>query len=252
MLLLTDQLQEVELYLTAPLYIYDAKEISLFDKLLFTSIYGLTKSIGSTKMTDKYFIVLLSKSKKTIAKSMKRLDDNGYIERETFFNRKEKKRSRKIKLIRKVAEKKTIHAPIEIYLHDLTDGAKMLLIQLVGLSKKDGYTFVTNKELAEKLNSSSRQIRRYLKQLKENDFIFLENEKSANRLIKVNDRLKDNSVDFEGNNEFSNSLEKTKEVIRVNFEREKNEKMYSYVDNKTDDSYKDDEDINDYHKRLFF
>src|SRR5699024_3108902 len=170
MLILTNQLEEVELYITAPLYIYKAERLSLFDKLLFTSIYGLTKTNQTTVRPDVYFMELLDKSDKTIAKSMKRLDDYGFIKRETYFNRITRKRSRKIRLVHKARE--VVHAPMEIYLHDLTDGAKMLLIQLVGLSKKDGYTFVRNDELSEKMNISVRQITRYLKELKDKEFIF--------------------------------------------------------------------------------
>lgn len=217
MLLLTDQLQEVELYLTAPLYVYGIEDLSMFDKLLFTVIYGLTKNNGTTTRPDIYFMELLGKSDKTVARSMKRLEDLSLIRRETIFNRKTRKRTRKIRLIHKTRE--VIHAPMEIYFHDLTDGAKLLLIQLVGLSKKDGYTFVRNDELAEKLNISSSQTKRYLRELKVKNFIFLEDEQSSSRIIFTNEDMTDDSITFEGGHDFSSNLLQTSDIVKLNFSR---------------------------------
>lgn len=215
MLRVTNSLEEVEMYLTAPLYIYHypKEKLSLFDKLLFTSIYGLTKNKGTTQLTDSYFMELLGKSDKTIAKSMKRLDDIGLIQRETFFNHKTSKRNRTIRLVKRSDE--VIHAPMEIYLLDITDGAKMLLIQLVGLSKQEGYVYASNKALAEKMNVSTPMIYRYLKVLKEKNLTYVENEGTPQKKIYINEDLSNDELVLESGDSFMDNIPEWKDDMRL-------------------------------------
>lgn len=179
---------------------------------MFTAIFGLAKKFGTTKATDKYFMNLLSKSDKTISRSMKKLEELNLIERETFFNQKTKKRSRKIRIMKKTPQ--VIHAPMEIYFYDLKDGTKMLLIQLVGLSKNDGFTFVNNKSLADKMGVSIKQIERYLSELKENSLIIIENAGTPNRNIQINSNLTIDELEMDQWESFGDNLLEMKEYIR--------------------------------------
>lgn len=206
------------MYLSAPLYIYeyDKNKLSLFDKLLFISIYGLTKQ-GSTRATNKYFSNLLSKSEKTIIKSMKRLDNSNLITRETFFNRKIMKNQRTINIVKHPLKDEIIHAPIEIYFHKISDGAKLLLIQLVGLSKQEGYVYATNKELAKKMNISDRMLYRYLKELRVKNLITITQEETIHRIIFISRALKNNILEIPNEINFADEIQTIKEYIQTNF-----------------------------------
>lgn len=154
---------------------------------------------------------LLGKSDKTIAKSMKRLDDVGLINRETRFNRKIGKRNRRIKLVKKATE--VVHAPMEIYLLEITDGAKMLLIQLVGLSKQEGHVYATNKALAAKMNVSKRMVYRYLNELIEYKLISIENAGTLHRIIYVTEELIMNELTLEEDQRLIDCVEDWKVYI---------------------------------------
>lgn len=174
-------------YLIAPLYIFDVpkEELSLFDKLFYITIYGLTKGTDPIQLTNKYFMKLLNKSNNTISRSLKRLEDMKLIQRKTRYISYTGKKERAITIKKTGSE--VIHAPFRITQLNITDGAKILLVQLTGLSKQEGYVYATNKALANKMNISQRMIYRYLNELLTEKFIFIENQGTPQKIIYIND-----------------------------------------------------------------
>jgi len=82
-------------YLIVPNTVAQDERLNNFDKLLFGKIYSLTKQQGYCWATNEYFASYFKESQSYISKSMKRLEQCGYINRE-INNTKENSKRRKV------------------------------------------------------------------------------------------------------------------------------------------------------------
>ena len=82
-------------YLIVPDVVAHDKDLLPLDKLLLGLIYSLTKQNGYCWASNKYLAEYLCQSASYISKSLKRLEDKGYINRE-IDNRKMNKDRRKV------------------------------------------------------------------------------------------------------------------------------------------------------------
>lgn len=207
-------LQEITLYLTAPLFIFSLKGLNPTDKLTYIVIYGLARKKGVCFAGDAFIAEMIGKSPKTVAKSMKKLEDKKLIERETFFNPDTMKKKRKIRI--KNSKALYIEVPMEILFYDIAPLSKILLMQIIGLSKKEGYAYATNNLLAQKINSSEASVKRGIAELKKQSFITTE-QKGVTRFITVHiDNIQIEKEFYPENNWSKNIKEIRQEIQNIN------------------------------------
>lgn len=182
--LLFNMILQKEQYLHMPSFILFDVNLDSTKKILFSEILNLSKSIKGCYASNDYFGKLLGINKDGASKQITHLKRIGYIQTNRLF--KNSKEYRKINIIIKNEfnhNEGFINIPYTILFDDnLSSTQKIMLSEIIALTKLSEGCFKSNSEFGKILGISSSASSKQIKQLEKNNYIITKQVKKGNEI----------------------------------------------------------------------